>query len=183
MTSTKLSVGKAFLLQAKEDLNAAKKLIRKVKVEGNNSVVQNDIQNNSPSTFYMLLQMVFEKLMKAYKHRNDYQINHDQHEGSTEHFSKYFNSLCRIDPKQGLYCYPILKVIQNLENAQPSIAKKKSHHEPLLEYPWENPRGEICYPARDLPMVQKLNDNNYRFQVLASLKFAEEYTTKLMKIL
>ena len=32
MTSTKLSVGKAFLLQAKEDLNAAKKLIRKVKV-------------------------------------------------------------------------------------------------------------------------------------------------------
>ena len=65
MTSTKLSVGKAFLLQAKEDLNAAKKLIRKVKVEGNNSVVQNDIQNNSPSTFYMLLQMVFEKLMKA----------------------------------------------------------------------------------------------------------------------
>ena len=183
MTSAKLSVGKAFLMQAKEDLNATKKLIRKNKEEINKSITKNDIKNNSPSTFYMLLQMVFEKLMKAHKHRNDYQINNDKHEGATEHFSKYFNSLCRVDPKQRTYCYHILKVIQDLENAQPSIAKKKFPHEPQLEYPWENERGEICYPAKDLPLVLKLNDNNFRFQVLASLKFAEAYANKLTTIL
>ncbi len=183
MISAKFSVGKAFLLQAKADLDATKKLICEDKGKGNQSFTKNDIKNNSPSTFYMLLQMVFEKLMKAHKHRNDYQINSDKHEGVSEHFSKYFNSLCRVDPKQRPYCYPILKVIQDLENTQPSIAKKSSPHEPQLEYPWQNERGEICYPARDLPLVQKLNDNNYRFQVLASLKFAEAYANKLMTVL
>lgn len=178
MTSAKLSVGKAFLLQAKEDLDATKKLILDGKDERNNP--KYNIKKNSPSTFYMLLQMVFEKLMKAHKHKNDYQINSAKHEGAAEHFSKYFNTLCRVDPSQSKYCYPILKVIQELESAQPSIAKKKSPHEPLLEYPWENEREEICYPAKDLPLVQKLNNFNFYRQVMKSLSFAESFADNLM---
>jgi hypothetical protein len=184
MTSAKLSVGKAFLLQAKEDLIATKKLIREDSAEGTAPITKNNIKKHSPSTFFMLLQMVFEKLMKAHKYRNDYQINSARHEGASEHFSKYFNTLYRVDPKhRSKNSYHIIKVIQDLENAQPSIAKKKSSYEPQLEYPWENARGEICYPARDLPLVQKLNDNNFRIQVLACLKFAEAYANKLMTAL
>lgn len=60
MTPEKLSVGKAFLLQAKENLRATETLGHDISA--------------SPSTFCMLLQMVFEKLAKAYRHRQKFSI-------------------------------------------------------------------------------------------------------------
>ena len=57
MMKSKLRAGQAYLFQAKEDLCAAR-------------ILGHDIAS-FPSTFFMLLQMVFEKLAKADKYWND----------------------------------------------------------------------------------------------------------------
>ena len=164
MKTTKLSVGKAYLLQAKEDLSATQAVGKNIK--------------QSPSTLFMLLQMVFEKLMKADNHRGDYTINNFNHKGAGSYFRKYFDAYIRTHQNKGRY-NRIVVLIQDLENAQPSIAKKISPNAPQLEYPWADKNGEICYPAKDLPLVQKLNNLNYAILVWETLKFAMEFANEL----
>ena len=165
----KLSAGQAFLLQAAEDLRASQ-------------IVGYDIVS-APSTFYMLLQMVFEKLAKAHKYWSHRQLpQRPGHEIADRYFSKVFDVLIRMKPTKRKYYGSLLQLIKELEAAQPSVAQKCLPSMPMLEYPWENKQGEICYPARDLPLVQKLrsNGNNARSAWIA-LKFASEDIHELMR--
>ena len=167
MTAERLSVGKAFLLQAKEDLQATETLGHDISA--------------SPSTFCMLLQMVFEKLAKAYRHRQLYHIPAQmRHEITGAHFDKTIDEIIRKNPQKHKYYKRIMGLIKSLENAQPAIAKRKSPHEPQLEYPWENPKHEICYPAKDFPLVQRLLAHTDDIRTAwEALKFAKAYINEL----
>ena len=75
-------------------------------------------------------------------------------------------------------------LIKTLENAQPAIAKRKSPHEPQLEYPWENSKHEICYPAKDFPLVQRLLAHTDDIRTAwEALKFTKAYINELEMIL
>lgn len=167
MSEGKLSVGKAFLLQAKEDLHATETLGHDISL--------------SPSTFCMLLQMVFEKLAKAYRHRHTYSIPSQlRHEIAGAHFNKTIDEIIRKNPQKHKYYKRIMGLIRTLEDAQPAIAKRKSVHEPQLEYPWENEKHEICYPAKDFPFVQRLLAHTDDIRTAwEALKFAKAYINEL----
>ena len=167
MTADKLSVGKAFLLQAKEDLSATQTLGHDISA--------------APSTFCMLLQMVFEKLAKAYRLRKMYSIPaHMRHEIAEEHFDKTIDEIIRKNPRKHKYYKRIMGLVKTLEKAQPAVVKKKSPHEPQLEYPWENENHEICYPAKDFPFVQRLLAHTDDVRTAwEALKFAQEYVKEL----
>ena len=72
--SNRLSVGQAYLFQAKEDLCAVRSLGRDIRL--------------APSSFFMMLQMVFEKLAKAAKYWKENHIPASlRHEVADAHFS------------------------------------------------------------------------------------------------
>ena len=122
MRDARLTVGKAYLLQAEEDLQAAKTI-------GNNLLT-------APSTFCMLLQMVFEKLAKAEKYKAWEMLpTHLGHELASEYFTKFFSANMRMAPRQRKYSR-LIGLIQELERLQPSIARRISENEPQLEYLW-----------------------------------------------
>lgn len=165
----KLTAGQAFLLQAKEDLHATR-------------MVGYDIIS-APSTFYMLLQMVFEKLAKAHRYWNYGQLPAKVgHEIADQYFSKVFEVLIRMKPSKRKYYRLLRDLIKELEAAQPSVAKKSAPATPILEYPWEDRQKNICFPARDLPLVQKIKSNgNHALTAWAALKFATEDIGELMR--
>lgn len=163
------TLGRAFLLQAFEDLRAAKMLGENMRI--------------APSTFCMLLQMVFEKLAKASFFKMVACVPpHPNHRGATEYFAKYFDAYLRFHKNRGKY-YLLMEMIRKLENYQPSIAKNKLYS-PQLEYPWVNAAGNICTPAEDLPLVQLiLNNNLFVIKMRPLLKLAEEHARELDKLM
>ncbi len=162
-----ISVGQAYLFQAQEDLRAAK-------------MVGSEIAS-APSSFYMLLQMVFEKLAKAYMYRNTNQLpKRFGNETADKHFSKIIDAMIRSNPSKRKYYKYLIGLIKELEVAQPSIAKTISENTPRLEYPWEDKKHSLCYPARDLPLVKRFYaDENQARTAWAALKFAQEYIREL----
>ena len=161
--------GQAFLEQAREDLKAAHAL---------------PIQT-APSTFCMLLQMVFEKLGKA-----AYLLNGQHVAESHVAISKLFVVLKRA-PKS-MYIPTVTpdveQFIRDLENAQPSNAKARTleyHGNNVfqqLEYPWKDElNNQACYPARDLTLAQEIVRPR---NTIASqcLKFASALEKDLNKI-
>ncbi len=169
--NNRLSVGQAYLFQAKEDLCAVRYLGRNIQL--------------APSSFFMLLQMVFEKLAKAAKYWKEKRLPASlRHEAADAHFSKRIDAIIRMNPTKQKYYNHLIALIKALEAAQPSVAKKVSPYTPMLEYPWENRSHSICYPARDLPLVQKLKgEQNYIISIWHALKFAQEYAKELEAML
>ena len=163
----KLTVGQAYLLQAKEDLSAARILGKEI--------------DSAPSSFFMLLQMVFEKLSKADKYWNNKHLPAIlTHEGADVCFSKFIDVKTRMYPEKRKYFNHLSGLIKTLEAAQPSIAKKISSNSPILEYPWEDKNSIIRYPARDFPLVQQIKSSQMnRIKSWAALKFAQEYVNEL----
>lgn len=132
----------AYLAQASADLAAAKRVGGQV-----------------PSVLAMLLQMVFEKMAKAALLRSGQMTVHQAH-GSHRAASRMVAVLKRnrsmLLTLGGGYAHAwkdVLPIVVELERAHPQLAAGG----PQLEYPWEDPvRGDVRWPARDLPIAQRL---------------------------
>ncbi len=112
-----ISVGQAYLFQAQEDLRAAK-------------MVGSDIAS-APSSFYMLLQMVFEKLAKAYMYRNTNLLpKRFGHEAADKHFSKMIDAMIRSNPSKRKYYKYLIGLIKELEVHNLPLPRQslKIHH-------------------------------------------------------
>lgn len=152
-----------FLEQAREDLLAAWALH----------------DGPSPSTFCMLLQMVFEKLAKAAYARSGAAVPHDHGVAM-----RLFGVLLRHPAgAKILQAGPSVRAfVLQLEAAQPSIAKKMPQPCPQLEYPWEDPvRCTVHCPATDLPLVERIKNPRDRI-ALDCLKFASAVEKQLFTI-
>lgn len=154
MSVTPRDYADPFLEQAREDLRAAWAL----RAAG------------CPSTLCMLLQMVYEKLAKAAFARQG-QVVPKSHQAATVLWqmlirSRQGRSLVRSAPQVGQY-------VEELELAQPSIAKKQAQPFAQLEYPWEDPLGTtVRYPAAHLPLARRIANPRDRIG-LDCLKFAQ----------
>jgi Fe-S-cluster formation regulator IscX/YfhJ len=113
----------------------------------------------SPSCAAMLWQMVFEKYAKAALLRQN-EVPLSKVTTSHKAASKMVAFL-RRKPKVfavlgGAPVWEdVLRLVVALEAAQPDLAPREG---PMLEYPWQNTRGEIQWPARDLHVARELGD-------------------------
>ncbi len=134
----------AYLAQASEDLKAAQL-----------------IAGNTPSVLCMLLQMVLEKTAKAALLRSG-QIPLRQAVSShgaasrlvamLKRNQRYLVALGDGDPYRWK---EVLPLVYELERAQPQLAQNG----PKLEYPWVDATDDsIRWPARDLPIAQRMTD-------------------------
>lgn len=136
----------AYLAQAREDLAAAKEL-----------------EGKTPSVLAMLLQMVFEKLAKAALLRSG-QASLEQAKRSHAAASRMVAVMKRnreqLETIGNGYRYAwkdVLPLVVELERAHPQLAAGK----PQLEYPWADAEtGQVCWPARDLPVATRLGAPN-----------------------
>ena len=135
----------AYLSQAAEDFEAAKKLL-----------------GDTPSVFCMLLQMVFEKVAKAALLQSG-QLS--LRKATTSHSAasrlvlflkrnqEYLVSLGQGNPYQWK---DVLPLVQELERAHPQLSEQGL---PQLEYPWEDRADmSIRWPARDLPIALRMRN-------------------------
>lgn len=134
-----------FLAQAREDLAAA----------------QAAYEAGAPSTYCMLMQMVFEKLAKAAFARAGGPVPR-QHQVATR-----LVQVLRRAPGGGAVAIGgarALQAVQELEAAHPAVVadairRGTSPQYPQLEYPWENPgSGAIEWPAQHLPIARRVAD-------------------------
>lgn len=157
-----------FLEQAREDLRAAQSLIN---VLLNETGVQTTVKRGAPSTFCMLLQMSFEKLVKAVRSRQGLGPVREHLVVSTFLLNLARDrrrlSLISIGPSDVMNS--IFQFIRELENAHPQVGDDKH---PQLEYPWvDASTGAVCCPARDLHLCHRIT--NARDKIAPkTLKFA-----------
>ena len=152
-----------FLAHARADLEAARVLI-----------TQNAITASGASVFSMLLQMAFEKFAKAALLRSGaiaYRGAKSSHKGASTMVAAMRLQKNLIAPIGGPHAWTAaFEVIEALERAQPSLAK--AHGGPQLEYPWASVAGPVLWPAKDLPIANRLSNPNSRL-VFHVLDFAE----------
>ena len=122
-----------YLAQARADLGAARV-----------------VGGREPSAFAMLLQMVFEKLAKAALLRKgsiDIAWARSNHRAAGKMVKVVRLERDRLAPLGGSKVWEdVLRVVEALEQAHPSIPKDGPH----LEYPWANVQGEVAWPAREI---------------------------------
>ena len=152
-----------YLEQAKEDLEAA----RALSIE------------KTPSTFCMMMQMVFEKLAKcAYARKGN--LNTTNHRIVEK--LKMYMELHTVREVRDLFHNnkSVWLFIVELEAANPAVAGQIAKGKtPCLEYPWEDMiTGLIKYPARDHHLIKRVQDPKYRAG-LASIKIAGAIAGKM----
>lgn len=154
----------AYLAQAEQDLTAAKAL-----------------QGQAPSTLAMLLQMVLEKAGKAALLRSGQMqvpdITHTHKAASTliALLRRNRRYLAELGDGNAFAWNDVLPLVRELERAHPQLADGR----PQLEYPWEDPEsGEIRWPARDLPIAQRLASPRSR-EGARLLKFTTELLARV----
>lgn len=133
---------RAYLAQARADFRAAQ-----------------EVSAVSPSTFLMLMQMVYEKtgkailLMGGQKKPADCERSHAAI-GAVLTIIKRDRKL-----RDFFYRYGMRQVetdIRYLERLHPQIAKPAGGER--LEYPWEDPvKGDVRWPERDLGIARRIN--------------------------
>jgi len=142
--ATKREWADAYLAQAQEDLLAARRLT-----------------GHAPSVLCLLLQMVFEKAAKGALLRSG-QISvskacssHKAASTLIQILKRHREYLAAIGSGSAYEWKDVLPLVQELERANPQLAQDG----PQLEYPWEDPGdGSIRWPARHLPIVQRMDD-------------------------
>ncbi len=136
---------RAYVAQAQEDIAAAKA-----------------VATVAPSTFLMLMQMVFEKTAKAVLLAGD-RVPPKHLETSHVAISKVLTIIRRYHREE--YAAFGLKrmnlTIREIEMLHPQVAKRRGG--PRLEYPWRDPAtGEIRWPAGHLPLSAQVIDPTRR---------------------
>lgn len=143
-----------FLEQAREDLRVAWAIPPK----------------HRGSTFCMLLQMIFEKLAKAAYARSG-QVVPRTHKAASHLFAVLLRhptgaNILRTSPN-------VRAFVEQLENAQPSIACLAAQPCEQLEYPWEDPTtGTVFHPEADLGLAKRTRNNPQDRIALDCLRFA-----------
>jgi hypothetical protein len=128
-------------------------------------------ESDHAATIAMLLQMVFEKLAKAWLARSDEPafIAHRRSHAVATRFTQFLKRNRNFLPNVGPSSPKVLGWVEALTRAHPALAKNGPH----LEYPWEQ-EDRVCSPSRDLAIVNELRDA----QSLAAphlLKFASYF--------
>ncbi len=142
--------GQAFLRQAEADLRAAEALVK---------------DGSAASTACMVIQMVFEKLAKAYRLKNGESYS-SVRQGSHRTMEKLIQTLQRqreifrndLGGPTDQRWKQLLGMLKALEDAQPSIAQDAR---PQLEYPWSQ-GGQVRWPEDHLALGKKLMDPRNR---------------------
>jgi len=142
---------RAFLGQAREELEAAKRLVAAERVDREGAT-----SAGWAAVFCMLMQMCFEKLGKAALARSD-----------RDAFRRYRHShrtgtrlVAALKQMRGSEIHfrwkAILPLVTELERSHPSISREGPH----LEYPWEasdtDGRAVVRSPGLDLPIAIRL---------------------------
>lgn len=149
--ATRADWGNGFLDCASQDLEATKRMIA------------TSSTGLPMGSLAMLVQMVFEKLGKAYlfKHSITTQsqiLRHDAGSRALTHIRQNSNWLGVPAPSS----FPwkgVLRVIKDLESANPSVAKR-SGITGCLEFPWEDSSTRaIQVPHRNLLVIHQLSLN------------------------
>jgi hypothetical protein len=157
----------AFLAQANEDLQAAKQL-----------------KTSTSSVIAMLLQMVFEKAIKAARLRQGTLDLGNLHTHKVA--AKFLDGIKRQDDVRKAFGVEaqeawskVIPIVTELERAHPHLIKDTG---PQLEYPWEDPlTDKVGWPARDLTIAKRLADPKSR-ELADVLKFASSLVTNLDKV-
>lgn len=142
--------GHAFLRQAEADLRAAEILLK---------------SGVAASTACMVIQMVFEKIAKAYRLKGGESYT-SVRQGSHRTMEKLIQMLrLQSETYRNELGSPtaqdwkkLLGVLKALEDAQPSVAQDAR---PQLEYPWSQ-GGQVRWPEDHLPLGKKLMDPRNR---------------------
>ncbi len=159
---------KPFLEQAREDLRAAQSLIN---VLLNENGAKTKVKRGAPSTFCMLLQMSFEKFVKAVRAREgrDHKREHCVVATYLLNLARDRRRLAQISIGPSAVMDNVFQFICELENAHPQVGDDKR---PQLEYPWvDATTGAVLCPALDLPLCHRVTDAHDRI-VPFTLKFA-----------
>jgi hypothetical protein len=130
----------------------------------------------------MLLQMTFEKLGKAALLRSGamaIDTARSSHKGAVRMVQLVARDkhACRRLGWKPENVKRLVPIVDELERAQPALAKNS----PCLEYPWEDPRGNVQWPARHLPLLHsfKAKRGNHGIQLL---KFGKGLCTKFDEV-
>lgn len=157
----------AYLAQAREDLEAVKRL-----------------RTSTPSVIAMLLQMVFEKAIKAARLRQNTLDLDKLH--SHKVAAKFLATLKRgLSARKALGIEAhtawatVIPIVTELERAHPHFVQDQG---PQLEYPWEDPQtGEVGWPAVGLPVAQRLADARSR-ELANVVRFASNLVANLDRV-
>ena len=166
-----------FLLQAKQDFAVVQAVVEwrntKLKSEAKNKKQSPHVNENSfGASLCILLQMFFEKYSKAcFCSWND-----DKHPPKNHKTVEDLIALLKRSDYKDRYNPICCKIIQQLENLQPSIANKKEDIFPQLEYPWreinvDSHKKVIRTPATDLELALEI-DNIFSRKLNLIMKFA-----------
>ena len=154
----------AYLAQARADLDGARLV---------NAAV--------PSVFAMLLQMTFEKFAKAALLRSgaaDVAWASRTHRAASHMVRAMRLQRAVMAPLGGsLVWHDVLWAVETLEQIHPSL----SQGGPQLEYPWEMPMGNVCWPERDLAIARSLG-NPRRNLGTRILQFASIFADRFDRI-
>jgi len=128
----------------------------------------------SPSTFAMVIQMVFEKYAKAALLRQN-AVALDWAKTSHGSASRMLLVLRRqrgiLDSLGGPKVWEdVLSTIYSLERAHPALALQVG---PQLEYPWEDIHGVVRCPAKDLAIAKSMGNPSNMLGPRV-LRFAEQ---------
>jgi len=138
---------KGFLEQARAELEIAESLVRS----------REGLTTRRAAVLAMLLQMAFEKFAKAALLRSGevtYLAVRQSHKASSRMIATMRRHR-RLAPIGGPNPWEkAFEVVEGLERAHPSLTQGG----PQLEYPWQDASGAVRWPARDLPIAQKLSD-------------------------
>lgn len=122
----------------------------------------------------MVAQMVFEKFAKAALlrtgavHLSWAQSNH----GAASRMVQVMRLQKLLTPLGGPWPWKIaLQLVGQLEAAHPQLANK---HGPQLEYPWQDARGVVRWPAQHLQVAQSVFGAPSSRAAIELLRFAEQ---------
>ncbi len=114
------------------------------------------VQGAEPSVLAMLLQMILEKLGKAALLRSGSidsaraQKTHKAALTMVQVLARDRRACRRLNWKPDVVRYHLAPIVSDLERAQPALAAGGA----CLEYPWEDPNGDVRWPAEHLPRLR-----------------------------
>ena len=115
----------------------------------------------APSTYCMLIQMVFEKLVKAAltKSRGDKPLDYKH-----KVIRIFMNQHLRANNQSMIFAKKprVIDFALKLEDGLPTTKQRTS---PQLEYPWEDPNNNVHCPADDFLLAKRMTDPRDRIRV------------------
>ena len=109
----------------------------------------------------MLIQMVFEKLVKAAltKNRGDKPLDYKY-----KVIRIFMNQHLRANNQSMIFAKKPRVIVFALE-LEDAVPMRRPRITPQLEYPWEDPAGNVYCPIDDFPLVKRITNPRDRIRV------------------